>query len=58
MGLGSYLRFFVGLLLSIEVVREMIGGYEFSIYILVLATLFLILTMWFILERVGVVPRV
>ena len=58
MGLGSYARFFVGLLLSAEIIREWLTGTEFTGQLLGLAVLFTILTLWLILELAGVVPRV
>jgi len=58
MGLGSWLRFIIGLLLSIEIIRQLLMGNELSGYATILAFLFVIFTIWFILERVGVLPHI
>ena len=51
MGLGSWLRFFVGLLLSIEVLRGFLTGDGLSDYAVILAVLFFVLSIWFFVEK-------
>ncbi|MFC2143377.1 hypothetical protein ACFLQN_03185 [Candidatus Aenigmatarchaeota archaeon] len=58
MGFGSYLRFFVGLLISIEVLRHTLAGNGLSNYAFYLSIAFILLTFVFILEKAGVIPRV
>lgn len=56
MGFGSYLRFFIGLFLAIEVIRQLILGNELSIYATVFAILFIALSVAWFIGRAGLVP--
>jgi len=58
MGIGSYLRFFVGLLLSIEILRQVLFGEAVSQWAFYLSVAFIILTVLFVLEKAGAVPHV
>jgi hypothetical protein len=51
MGIASYLRFIVGLLLSIEIVRQLILGKEISFYVTTLAAMFIALSVWFFVGK-------
>jgi len=51
MGIMSYLRFIVGLLLSIEVVRQLILGNGISFYATILAAIFIALSVWFFVGK-------
>ena len=48
---GSLLRFIIGLLLAIEVVRQLVFGHELSIIATVLALAFLVLSALFFIVR-------
>jgi hypothetical protein len=58
MGVGSYLRFFVGLLLSIEIIRLFLSGETVSQWAFYISVAFIILTVLFALEKAGAVPHV
>ncbi len=51
MGFTSWARFFLGLFLSIEVLRMYITGDALSIWALTLAVLFIIMSAWFFVAR-------
>lgn len=49
--IGSTIRFFAGLVLSIEIVRQFILGNELSGLATVLAILYILLAVWFFIEK-------
>ena len=49
--IGSTIRFFAGLVLSIEIVRQFIIGNELSWLATVLAILYILLAVWFFIEK-------
>jgi len=48
---GSYIRFFIGLILSLEVIRQLIMGNHLSNLASILAGIYLLLAMTFFLFR-------
>lgn len=52
MGVFSYLRFIVGILLSIEIVRQLLLGNDLSFYATALASIFLALSIWFFVGKI------
>lgn len=49
--IGSTIRFFAGLVLSIEIVRQFILGNELSGLATVMAMLYVLLALWFFIEK-------
>ena len=56
MGLGSYLRFFIGLFLAVEVIRQLLMGNEISTYATIFAVLFIALSVAWFVGRAGWIP--
>jgi hypothetical protein len=52
MGVFSYLRFVVGLLLSIEIIRQLLFGNQISLYATILASMFIALSVWFFVGKI------
>jgi hypothetical protein len=52
MGVSSYLRFIVGLLLSVEIVRQLLIGNGISFYATILAVMFIALSVWFFVGKI------
>jgi len=51
MRIGSYLRFFVGLLLSIEIIKQVVTGKEVSSLALSLSVIYIVLSVLFFTVR-------
>lgn len=49
--IGSTVRFFAGLVLSIEIIRQFIIGNELSGLTTVMAMLYILLALWFFIEK-------
>lgn len=55
MGILSYARYFVGILLALEIVRIWFDGRTLTGTAMVLSVVFLLLAFGFIFERMGVI---
>jgi len=51
MGIASYLRFGIGIILSTEVIRQLLFGKEISSLATILSIAFLFLAAWFFVEK-------
>lgn len=58
MGVRGLIRDLLGIYLGFEVIRSYISNSSLNINILIVSILILILSVWFLLERIGVLPKI
>lgn len=59
MGVRGILRDIAGIYLGIEIIRGVITqNFVISKYILIAGIVLLIFGLWFLLERIGIIPRI